>query len=598
MVRRMSSLLLLVPALSVNAFELVVADATRDALYRMVDADGSGHIEAVEAVEIYADAAAGPDLSTPADLMIVGDVLYLLDGGTLDAILSFTDRDADGAYVGADEVAIVYNNDCPGPRLRTPNRLVYHDSVFAVVDDSRVKAHVTLLQDLDGDGAACAAGESLLLYDAEAAGVETPPTDPEALCVLADSSVVIGDAATGVLYRLVDQNQDGSVNGPDEIRAYYTPAAAVMPHFSSLVPYGAGVLAADRANGLVMYLEDRNEDAVIDADEVTLFCGQSAGTPLIVEPSDLWLDEENHLWLVDNGTDQILFLADRNGDGDALDPGEALVVLSDADILSRPTSLVVVAGPAGPVPQIEALSGTEGSSLGGDEIVITGKDFVVGSAVFFGDAPALTVDFLDGETLRVTTPPGSGTVSVIVASVTGRVVAPDAWTYAGEPLVVNRLSPAAGPAAGGFPVEVHGRGLDSAEAWFDGVAADTVTREPDCLVVTAPPHEPGEISVLVTNGVEEITLPFVYQEGSSFVRGDVDGNGSVNIGDAIHILQGLFANGHMPACLDWADANDDGSVNIADAIYLLSYLFVSGPAPAAPFPDPALDPTPDDLPCP
>ncbi len=83
-----------------------------------------------------------------------------------------------------------------------------------------------------------------------------------------------------------------------------------------------------------------------------------------------------------------------------------------------------------------------------------------------------------------------------------------------------------------------------------------------------------------------------------FRRGDSDADGGHNIGDAIFILQYLFANGQSPPCLTSADTTDDGAVNLADAIYLLSYLFANGPEPPPPFPACGTDPTPDSLDCP
>ncbi len=89
--------------------------------------------------------------------------------------------------------------------------------------------------------------------------------------------------------------------------------------------------------------------------------------------------------------------------------------------------------------------------------------------------------------------------------------------------------------------------------------------------------------------------------GGSFRRGDANVDGSVNIADAIYILQNLFANGPAIRCPNAADSNDDESVNIADGIYILQNLFANGPAIPAPHPDcgkdttPNLDPTKADL---
>ncbi|MGE3166502.1 MAG: hypothetical protein AB7O52_16500 [Planctomycetota bacterium] len=51
----------------------------------------------------------------------------------------------------------------------------------------------------------------------------------------------------------------------------------------------------------------------------------------------------------------------------------------------------------------------------------------------------------------------------------------------------------------------------------------------------------------------------------------------------------------MPACADAADADDGGTLNIADAIWILNFLFASGPPPASPHPLCGVDPTPDGL---
>lgn len=83
----------------------------------------------------------------------------------------------------------------------------------------------------------------------------------------------------------------------------------------------------------------------------------------------------------------------------------------------------------------------------------------------------------------------------------------------------------------------------------------------------------------------------------SFVRGNLNGDGAVDISDAIFGLSALFVPGSAsPGCLDAADVNSDGGFDISDMIYLLSSLFVPGsPSPAAPFPTCA--PSPEVLGC-
>jgi hypothetical protein len=81
-----------------------------------------------------------------------------------------------------------------------------------------------------------------------------------------------------------------------------------------------------------------------------------------------------------------------------------------------------------------------------------------------------------------------------------------------------------------------------------------------------------------------------------FVRGDTDGNGAVNLSDAVATLDFLFTGGAAPACFDAADATDDGGVNLTDAIFTLSFLFKSDRYPPPPYPDYGMDPTEDRLP--
>ncbi|MBN1419550.1 MAG: hypothetical protein JXP34_12300 [Planctomycetes bacterium] len=83
---------------------------------------------------------------------------------------------------------------------------------------------------------------------------------------------------------------------------------------------------------------------------------------------------------------------------------------------------------------------------------------------------------------------------------------------------------------------------------------------------------------------------------ANFKRGDINADGNYDLGDAISLLNHLFADGEAPVCADAADANDDSSVNIGDAVTVLYYLFASGELPD---PGPACgpDPTADDLSC-
>jgi hypothetical protein len=72
--------------------------------------------------------------------------------------------------------------------------------------------------------------------------------------------------------------------------------------------------------------------------------------------------------------------------------------------------------------------------------------------------------------------------------------------------------------------------------------------------------------------------------GPTFVRGDANSDGSINLTDGVVPLLYLFSGGAEPACLDATDTNDTGTVEITDAIIIFSWLFSGGGAPAEPSP--------------
>jgi hypothetical protein len=80
-------------------------------------------------------------------------------------------------------------------------------------------------------------------------------------------------------------------------------------------------------------------------------------------------------------------------------------------------------------------------------------------------------------------------------------------------------------------------------------------------------------------------------------RGDASRNGTVDISDAILVLNFLFLGGTPPPCEKSADADDDGRLNLTDPVYVLNHLFQGGPPPAEPQGACGPDPTADTLAC-
>ncbi|MDC3251869.1 dockerin type I domain-containing protein [Planctomycetota bacterium] len=85
-------------------------------------------------------------------------------------------------------------------------------------------------------------------------------------------------------------------------------------------------------------------------------------------------------------------------------------------------------------------------------------------------------------------------------------------------------------------------------------------------------------------------------EETPFIRGDVNGDGGIDIGDAVTTLDYLFTGGSI-GCEKAADSNDDGAINVADGIALLGYLFSGTGDLPMPFPTCGGDLTADTLVC-
>ena len=103
--------------------------------------------------------------------------------------------------------------------------------------------------------------------------------------------------------------------------------------------------------------------------------------------------------------------------------------------------------------------------------------------------------------------------------------------------------------------------------------------------------EPGSYSIVVSSEDPEAAGDFTVslrlpdeKEGLFFSRGDGNGDGSLELTDAIIILSYLFLGEDRPLCMEASDADNDAQINLSDGILILSYLFQGGLPPAPPGP--------------
>lgn len=92
-------------------------------------------------------------------------------------------------------------------------------------------------------------------------------------------------------------------------------------------------------------------------------------------------------------------------------------------------------------------------------------------------------------------------------------------------------------------------------------------------------------------------LRITLSRAQTFRRGDGNGDGRIDLSDAVYGLGYLFSKGSEPPCLKSLDIDDSGDLTITDPIALLGHIFLGGAKPRLPFDQCGVDPTEDFLDC-
>jgi hypothetical protein len=135
----------------------------------------------------------------------------------------------------------------------------------------------------------------------------------------------------------------------------------------------------------------------------------------------------------------------------------------------------------------------------------------------------------------------------------------------------------------------------ASEAWLLPAKADQLIEGTDTK------FESGGFSrldpSLPFSPASDVSPGVVHILGLRFLRGDSNGDGTVNLSDAVSVLGYLFLGSKEPPCFDAADADDTGRVEITDAIFLLGALFLGQGKIPSPYPECGPDETDDELSC-
>ncbi len=164
----------------------------------------------------------------------------------------------------------------------------------------------------------------------------------------------------------------------------------------------------------------------------------------------------------------------------------------------------------GDAPSVTGISPNVGPPRGGFAVAVSGTNFVPGqTTVSFGSTPATSVDCPSSTLCNVSSPAGTGTVSVrvTVATQPSPDTPADDYTYVPSP-TLTAVSPAAGPA--GTVVTVDGTGFHPDTYVRFGSTAPVLATCASATRCTAPsPSALGRFPVsVVTQSGESGTIPF------------------------------------------------------------------------------------------
>lgn len=147
---------------------------------------------------------------------------------------------------------------------------------------------------------------------------------------------LVTDTAGDTIWSCTDLDADGTYNGPGEVSSFYDDAAGAfaLTNNAGLIRDASGaVYVSDTSEDRILRLMDMNGDGdALDMGEATIWFDGTSGNASGVELTSargMWIDDDGVFWAASantggGGNDAIVRLEDVNGDGDANDSGESL----------------------------------------------------------------------------------------------------------------------------------------------------------------------------------------------------------------------------------------------------------------------------------
>jgi YVTN family beta-propeller protein len=175
------------------------------------------------------------------------------------------------------------------------------------------------------------------------------------------------------------------------------------------------------------------------------------------------------------------------------------------------------------IPSVIALNPTFGTPFGGTSVEITGENFTNATSVTFGGVAVLSFTINGDESITAISPPGTGTVDVVVTSPDGssKVSDKSKFTYIFPIPIVARLNPSSGSA--GTTVVISGFSFNGVTSvTFGGVQAAFTFNSDNTITAIAPPGT-GIVQVIVTTpgGSSSPTLASQFNYGNGGAIGNI-----------------------------------------------------------------------------
>ena len=316
-----------------QSLDLLVVDTGIDGVWRLSDLDQrGGYMTNGEIIQFY-DGTTGPvSLSNPTCVAVGRFGQVFVGDSTTDVIAILEDLDGNGDALGSGEARAWFDSSNQSGIVMASVMGLTVDAfgdVFAAVANAGSSGTdmILRLSDLNQDGDANDAGEAQVYCQIPNAAGSVGNSIPTKIVIAPNGWLYYAEVgSTGAVqkgvWQLADRNGDGDCDDPGELTHFWTP-----PSTASAGGFYWG-LAVDRAG--VFYLTDHNHEQVwraqdldqngtITPNEETLFYQTTNSTWW-----DVMIHSDGTVLLCEDFTpDRIVALVDRNGDGDALDAGEA-----------------------------------------------------------------------------------------------------------------------------------------------------------------------------------------------------------------------------------------------------------------------------------